>query len=204
MAARIVAGILGGIAGVIPLLAVNLAASNGLLDTGDVQAAALSGAGALLGGVLLGGIVAGAIAGRRGGGIAGAVAGSIAAALYAVVVIGLVVGGARQGHGPPIIAAHPIRTSGALLFVAALVMGVSVVVGWIAGRGHGGRSRDGMAGHYDARSTYAPDARRAATPAPRSYSGPPPSGGRPPSAPRPPVGVQSRPPDGRSAPRNWR
>jgi hypothetical protein len=189
MTARVVAGIMGGIAGVLPLAAMNLAGLYGVLDATDVQVAALSGAGALLGGVLLGGVVAGWIAGRQGGAAAGVVAGVIAAALYAVAVIGLVVGGARQGYGPPIIALHPIRTSVALLFVAALLLGVTLVVSWLVGR-----AQAAAASHYGARPPNAASGRH--VPTPTAYSGPARSGEQTRPAVRPPAGGSGR--------RNWR
>lgn len=196
MTARVVAGIVGGIAGVLPLAAMNLAGLFGWLDATDAQVAALSGAGALLGGVLLGGVVAGWMAGRRGGGTAGVVAGVIASALYAVAVIGLVVGGARQGYGPPIIALHPIRTSGALLFVAVLLLGVTLIVSWSVGRTHAGRVRAAAASHSAARSSNAAHGRHVSTPLAHSaHSGPVRSGEQSRSMVRPPAAGSIR--------RNW-
>jgi hypothetical protein len=138
MVRRVIAGILGCVAGVLPLVLVNVlvngAGTFGDLETAAAQNAVLFGAVALLGGILLGGAIAGWIAGRRGGAAAGGVAGIIAGVLYAITVILLVVGGARQGWGPPIAALHPIRASAAILLVGALLTAVALGVGALAGR----------------------------------------------------------------------
>jgi hypothetical protein len=141
MASRFVAGVLGGIAGIIPLAAnaaVDYAATQGLLDATTAhwaQSPLLAGPPALLSGVALGGIVAGWPAGRRGGAAAAAAAGGIAAGLYAVVVTGLVVGGARLGLVPSVAAVHPLRASAAVIFLASVLLAVAWLLGAVVGSG---------------------------------------------------------------------
>lgn len=140
MARRVVAGILGGVAGILPLVLVNLLVNTGGA-LGDVQAVAVEyalalGVVALLGGVLAGGGLAGWLGARRGGGIGAAgMAGALAAALYAVTVILVLVGGARQGWGPSVAAIHPIRVSAAIILVACLLLGVALITGAVVRRG---------------------------------------------------------------------
>src|SRR5579863_5725687 len=133
MLRRILAGILGSLAGALPLLMVNVlvngGGSFGAIESTIEENVVVFGAGALLGGVVLGGVVAGWIAGRRGGTAESGVAGGIAAVLYAVMVILFVVGGAKQGWGPPIAALHPLRASAAICLVATLLLGVALLTG---------------------------------------------------------------------------
>lgn len=138
MARRIVAGILGGVVGVLPLVLVNLLVNAGGalggLETVAAENAAALGIMALLGGVLVGGMLAGWLAGREGGAPAAGLSGAVAALLYAVTVILVVVGGARQGWGPSVAAIHPIRVSAAILLVACLLLGVALTTGALTGR----------------------------------------------------------------------
>jgi hypothetical protein len=140
MASRLLAGVLGGIAGIFPLAAnaaVDYAATQGLLDERTAHLAVspvFSGPPALLTGVALGAVVAGWPAGRRGGAPAAGVAGGIAAGLYAVVVIGLVVGGARLELVPSVAGVHPLRTSAAVIFLASVLLGVAWLLGALVGR----------------------------------------------------------------------
>lgn len=136
MARRMIAGILGAVVGVLPLALVNLLV-NGAGTFGEIEAQAAAnavvlGAVALVGGVVLGAVTTGWMAGRSGGVAGATVAGVIAAVLYAVVVIFLVVGGARQGWGPPVAAIHPLRASAAILLVASLLLGITLIVGRLA------------------------------------------------------------------------
>lgn len=139
MARRVVAGIVGGALGVLPLVLVNLLVNAGGA-LGDVEAVAaqsalLLGIVALLGGVLAGGILAGWLAGRTGGAPAAGFAGTLAALLYAITVILVIVGGAKQGWGPSVAAIHPLRVSAAILLVACLLLGVALATGALVGRG---------------------------------------------------------------------
>jgi hypothetical protein len=137
MSRTVLAGIVGGVLGVLPLallnLIVNASGALGAFETQAASNAAQLGALALLGGLALGGSVAGWMAGRRGL-VPAAVAGGIAALLYAVCVILLVVGGAKAGWGPPIAALHPLRASAAILLVASLLALVALGVGWLTAR----------------------------------------------------------------------
>jgi hypothetical protein len=204
MARRVVAGILGCVVGVLPLLLVNVLANGagtfGDLETLVEQNAVAFGAGALLGGVLLGGAVAGSMAGRCGGAASGGIAGIIAGALYAVMVILLVVGGAKQGWGPPIAALHPLRVSAAILLIAALLTAVALGVGALAGRGQVRREL--------ALDSRMPEAGGASGPRYASWTQGEPDrswdGGRAASASRPPAGVPARSSASRSAPRDRR
>lgn len=158
MASRLLAGMLGGIAGIVPLAAnaaVDYAATQGLLDATTAHWAlspVFSGPPALLLGVALGGVIAGWPAGRRGGAPAAAAAGGIAAGLYAVVVTGLVVGGARLGLVPSVAAVHPLRASAAVIFLASVLLAVAWLLGAMVGRGAetGMEASAGMARNADA------------------------------------------------------
>jgi hypothetical protein len=139
MVKRVWAGVLGGVAGILPLLLVNLAVNAGGalggVEAFAAQDALALGILALLGGVALGGGLAGWLAGRAGGTAAAGLSGALAAALYAVTVILLLVGGAKQGWGPPVAAIHPIRVSAAIILVACLLLGVALIAGALASRG---------------------------------------------------------------------
>ena len=201
MARRVIAGILGCAAGVLPLVLVNVlvngAGTFGDIETLAAQNAVLLGAVALLGGILLGGTIAGWIAGRRGGAAAGGIAGTIAGVLYAITVILLVVGGARQGWGPPIAALHPIRASAAIVLVAALLTAVALGVGALAGRGQGPASRQAPSGPRSAAVSGLGGARYA----PRPPEEPARPGGRGYAPSRPAAGAPQRSAPGRSVPR---
>jgi hypothetical protein len=197
MARRVIAGILGCAAGVLPLVLVNVLVNGagifGDLETMAAQNAVLLGAAALLGGILLGGTLAGWIAGRRGGAVAGGVAGIIAGVLYAITVILLVVGGARQGWGPPIAALHPIRTSAAIILVAGLLTAVALGVGALAGRGQApsGPQRAAVSGPGGAHDAPRPP-EEAVRPGGRGYAS---------SPSRPAAGAPARSGPRRSGPR---
>ncbi|HEU0026252.1 MAG TPA: hypothetical protein VFQ25_03980 [Ktedonobacterales bacterium] len=129
MVARIAGGAAAGwLLSLAPLVVVNtLSLTSGVVDPSST---ALAGVVALALGVALGGLAAGLIGGRRGGAIAGAVAG----ALFAASLIALMFALREQGNLPNLVALHPIRTMGALVFLGALVAGVALVTALIGQR----------------------------------------------------------------------
>lgn len=129
MIARVAGGAAAGwLLSLAPLIVVNtLSLSGGVFDP---SATALAGAIALGLGVALGGIAAGLIGGRRGGAIAGVIAG----ALFAACLIALMYTLRAQGNLPNLVAQHPVRTMGALVFIGALMAGVALGVSVLAGR----------------------------------------------------------------------
>ncbi len=129
MVARIAGGAVAGwFLSLAPLIVVNaLSLTNGAVDPSST---ALAGAGALALGIALGGLGAGLIGGRRGGAIAGAIAG----ALFAACLIGLMYALRAQGTLPNLVALHPVRTVGALIFIGALVAGVAIGIAALMGR----------------------------------------------------------------------
>lgn len=133
---RIAGGVAGWVAALLPLLGVNIAGYANVLDT---QTAVIAGAAALAGGIILGGLVSGLVAGRptptRSGGMSGALpAGLVAAGLYAASLIVLVVVAIRMDVAPPVVAEHYFRITGAIIFLGALMLGVSLLMGMLAGR----------------------------------------------------------------------
>jgi hypothetical protein len=196
MARRAIAGIIGGVAAALPVAAVNTASAYGLLDAQDTQTAMLIGTVALLSGAALGGLVAGAWAGRRGGSGAAGVAGTLAAGIYVASVVARLAG----LLGPRGAAADPISTTASLAFVAALLIGIAMLVGRLTFRG-GAVAQS--APSYP-RQPAAPAADPSHMQRPPSPSGarygraPEPSAPRwpdraaPPSAPRYPAGMPSR------------
>lgn len=132
--ARVAGGIAGWLIGLLPLLAVNVAAYLGTFSTDD---AIFAGELTLVGGLLLGGIIAGVIGARptrtQPGGVTGAfVSGGIAALLYAVTLVSLVIGASLLGVAPGVVGEHPIRVSAAVVFLAALLAAIAVAAGMIA------------------------------------------------------------------------
>ena len=134
--ARVAGGIAGWLIGLLPLIAVNVAAYLGTFSAYD---AAFAGELTLVGGLLLGGVIAGVIGARptrtQPGGVIGAfVSGGVAAGLYAVTLVGLVIGASLLGVAPGVVGEHPIRVSAAVLFLAALLAAIAVIAGMIASR----------------------------------------------------------------------
>ncbi|MGO8948950.1 MAG: hypothetical protein ACLQUY_15135, partial [Ktedonobacterales bacterium] len=136
MLRHIMGGIAGWIIGALPLIAVNFATYLGYYFDNPI----LIGAVALLAGLLLGGIASGYIGGGREtadavGGAAGAgISGSIAALLYAVTIITLVVIAPRLGVIEPLTTSQLLHIVIAVLFCAALLLGVSILTGRLVGR----------------------------------------------------------------------
>ncbi|HEV8192977.1 MAG TPA: hypothetical protein VGP82_16040 [Ktedonobacterales bacterium] len=134
--ARVAGGIAGWLIGLLPLIAVNVAAYLGTFSADD---AIFAGELTLVGGLLLGGIIAGVIGARptrtQPAGVIGAfVSGGIAALLYAVTLVGLVIGASLLGVAPGVLGEHPIRVSAAVVFLAALLAAIAVVSAMIASR----------------------------------------------------------------------
>jgi positive regulator of sigma E activity len=159
--ARVAGGIAGWLIGLLPLLAVNVAAYLGTFSADD---AIFAGELTLVGGLLLGGIIAGVIGARptrtQPGGVTGAfISGGIAALLYAVTLVGLVIGASLLGVAPGVVGEHPIRVSAAVLFLAALLAAIAVAAGMIAGRfSHAPRLQRSSAPRRQSQPTSRPQA----------------------------------------------
>ncbi len=125
------AGIAGWLAALIPLVIANLATYLGSLSFDEALQVGTIG---LLASILFGGVVAGALGGRHGGGARGAARGaSISATLYAISVIVLNVGASLHDSSSPQILSNPIPAVMTLVFCAALMLGVALLVGTLAG-----------------------------------------------------------------------
>lgn len=132
----IAGGIAGWLAAVAPLLGVNIAGFANIFDT---ETAVIAGAVALAGGILLGGLVAALFAGRpsatQAGGASGALpAGIVAALLYVASLIGVVVVATRTEAAPAVVADHPLRITGAIICLGAILLGMSLLFGMFVGR----------------------------------------------------------------------
>ncbi|HKV85897.1 MAG TPA: hypothetical protein VJN88_15200 [Ktedonobacterales bacterium] len=177
MAARVWGGVAGWIAGLLPLVAANIADQYIEFDSHELL---LLGAGVLVGGVLLGGVVSASIGGRvrrdgSGGASAAAVAGGVAAGLYVVTLIAVILSGRLVSSEPTLVAEHPIRASGVAVFIGALMMMVALGVGAVRG------------GHAAPAPTPGPIARPSASSRPATRAYPPQAAPtpRPASRPRP-------------------
>lgn len=131
MAARMWGGVAGWIAGLLPLVAANIADQYIEFDSHEMI---LLGAGVLVGGILLGGVISATIGGRTrrgspGGASVAGVAGGVAAALYVATIIAVVLSGRLVSSEPTLIAEHPIRASGVAVFLGALMVAVALAVG---------------------------------------------------------------------------
>jgi hypothetical protein len=136
MRRRVIGGIAGWIIGALPLIAVNIATYSGFYIDNPV----LIGAIALLAGLILGGIISGYIGGSpqrlvSGGAIGAGISGGISAVLYAVTTIALVAFAPSLGGLPALSADQLAHTIIAVLFFAALLLGISMLAGVFAGRG---------------------------------------------------------------------
>ncbi len=136
MSRRIAGGLMGWVAGALPLAAVNVADYLGIFSFSE---GVLAGTVALLAGIFLGGVVAGSVGGRPehgrpGGASDAAVSGGIAAALFAVSVILLMAGTAVRDSAFNFDAMVLVRFALAVVFFAALLMGVALIAGAVAGR----------------------------------------------------------------------
>ncbi|HKW19813.1 MAG TPA: hypothetical protein VJO13_00440 [Ktedonobacterales bacterium] len=132
----IAGGIAGWLAAMAPLLGVNIA---GYANVFDSNTAVIAGAAALLGSILLGGLVTGLIAGRSsstrvGGALATLPAGILAAFLYIISLITVVMVAIRVGAAPTVVAEHPLRISGAVVCLGAILLGMSLLVGVLTGK----------------------------------------------------------------------
>jgi hypothetical protein len=138
----IVGGIAGWLAAMAPLLGVNIA---GYANVFDSNTAVIAGAAALLGSILLGGLVTGLIAGRpssarAGGALATLPAGALTAFLYIISLITVVMVAIRVGAAPTVVAEHPLRISGAVVCLGAILLGMSLLVGVLTGKRSGQRT----------------------------------------------------------------
>lgn len=132
----IAGGISAWLAAVLPLLGVNIA---GYASVFNPETAVIAGAVALFGGILLGGVVAGLIAGRPtakrpGGATAALPAGAIAAVLYVISVLAVIMVAIQTQAAPAVVADHPLRISGAVVFLGAILLGTALIVGMLAGK----------------------------------------------------------------------
>lgn len=132
----IAGGIAGWLAAMAPLLGVNIA---GYANVFDSNTAVIAGAAALLGSILLGGLVTGLIAGRSssaraGGALATLPAGILAAFLYSISLITVVMVAIRVEAAPTVVAEHPLRISGAVVCLGAILLGMSLLVGVLTGK----------------------------------------------------------------------
>jgi hypothetical protein len=155
---RIAWGVVGWLAAVLPLLAVNVA---GYADVFDAEAAVAMGAAALLGGIGLGALVTGLLTGRpsadrAGGATATLPAGSTAAALYIASLIAVVEVAIRTQAAPTIVAEHPLRITGAIICLGAILLGGALIVGTLAGRLHSGGTPEPISHSAPSPSTAQP------------------------------------------------
>lgn len=131
---RIAGGIAGWLAGLFPLIVVNLLGGLNILNS--EEAAALAAA-ALLLGPTFGGLAAGALGVRSGRPGAASRTGAIAAILYLVSLVALVVIALRPDAIPVLMAEHPIRTVlvvVCMISLAGLLLAVAFATGAWAGR----------------------------------------------------------------------
>lgn len=140
MRARLVGGLLGWLAAIVPLVAVNIANIVGIFDFGEMMT---WGAVALIFGLLVGGILAGIFGGRAragasGGAIGGAGAGGVAALLFVVTIIVLLIGASVMDSAPLLLQDQALGVIGMLMglvFIGALLMTIAAVTGAVTGRG---------------------------------------------------------------------
>jgi hypothetical protein len=133
MVRRALAGVVGAVLGLLPLVLVDVVVNNpgamGELAPTSDQSLLLGGT-ALVGGLLLGGGVAGWIAGRTDGVRAGGVGGTVAAILYAGSLISVILlGGSHGQQGLSYVQIHPIRSSAAILLVASMIIVIALIAG---------------------------------------------------------------------------
>ena len=171
---RIAGGVAGWLAAVAPLLGVNIAGYANIIDS---DTAVIAGASALLGGILLGGLIAGLIAGRpaasgdtsRASGAMGALpAGILAGLLYAVSLVSVVFVATQTDAAPAVVVEHPLRITGAIICLGAILVGISLLAGTLAGRRSGqAESARQAAPRYPVQASRQPMARQPAPMQPR-------------------------------------
>ncbi|GEM_PF-6436513 len=147
MARRMLGGVAAWLVSVLPLAIVNGIAAFGWVDVG---VAALVGALTLILGVAFGALTAGWIGGRTPDpspaeaantnddtgymGARGALwSGGLAGLLYALTMLGVLYAARQANLLPTIILQHPLRMSAAVISVACILAGASLLVGWYAG-----------------------------------------------------------------------
>jgi hypothetical protein len=129
---RVIGGIVGWLIGVLPIAGVDAAEYLGFYLPNPV----LFGALALAIGVILGGIISGYLGGRsKGDGAVGAsISGAISSALYVLSTITLLLLSASLGVMTPISSDQIFHVAAALLFFAALWLGIAMLTGFLTGR----------------------------------------------------------------------
>jgi hypothetical protein len=135
MQRRILGGIAGWLIGVLPLIGVNAADFLGVYINPIL---------ALVVSLLLGSAVAGYLGGRSGsaGGTAGAgVAGGISAALYAVTLVVLLLLAQSLGILGSILSGQLFHIAIAVIFLAALWLGIAMLTGLLTGTRETGREK---------------------------------------------------------------
>lgn len=171
---RIAGGIAGWLAAVAPLLGVNIAGYANILDS---DTAVIAGASALFGGILLGGVISGLIAGRPnttadaprvGGAMVALPAGILAGLLYVASLVVVVFVATRTDAAPAVVVEHPLRITGAIICLGAMLVGISLLAGTLMGRRSGqSETVSQRAPHYSAQASRQPMARQPAPTQPR-------------------------------------
>ena len=138
MRRRVMGGLIGWIIGALPLVGINVATALGYYFDNPLLASAL----ALLAGLLLGGSLAALVGGRSPSGSerdmsSAGVSGGIAAVLYAITIMSLVLAAPSLGLIPPLSSDQILRIAIAVLFCAALLLGVSLLTGLLLGAHRG-------------------------------------------------------------------
>jgi hypothetical protein len=136
MSGRIAGGLAGWIAGVLLLVAVNVADFVGIFSFDE---AVLAGTIALLAGTVLGGVVAGIIGGRPragqpGGAAAAFPSGIVAALLFGTSVLALKITSGIRDSAYNLSAQEWLRYAVTIVFFSALLLGVALLAGALAGR----------------------------------------------------------------------
>jgi hypothetical protein len=174
MRRRVIGGIAGWIIGALPLIAVNIATYMGFYTDNPI----LIGATALLAGLILGGITSGFIGGRpqaraSGGAIGAGISGGISAVLYALSIIALVILAPSLGSLPPSFTADQVvHIIIAVLFCAALLLGISMLAGVFAGRGQAEEEEETLSMPVSRTSPYYHNQPSKPSPPNRMYNNP--------------------------------
>jgi hypothetical protein len=141
-AAQVRAGVLGWLAGLLPVVAVNVIGYLGYLNTEDALNA---GAIALFGGLALGGLLTGVLSGRararrnrrvaRNARERWWTAAATAGGLYVVTLLSLMVAAALLHVGTDIVELYPVPVAVAVVCLGSALAVIALGVGALAGRG---------------------------------------------------------------------